>query len=84
LIYLELYLLAGLLFLMALDKATGRIRLKLNTVASDLQMDMLDKQVMMSHRTAKIVTLLANWLFWPILLGTLAVNKLKGGKVNDK
>ncbi len=62
------YLLAGVVALVVLDISTGRIRNRIAGASQDAQEKLTTSGNIVGTKTARVVTLFALWLFWPVAI----------------
>lgn len=62
------YLLAGIIALLVLDIATGRIRNRIKDASYDSMHKMQDNGQPVGYKTALWATIIALWAFWPVAI----------------
>jgi len=76
--YLGLYLVAGIIALTLLDLITSRIRKRLKSASYDTQEKMTMRGSYIGAKQAIILTVLALWVFWPLVIYS-AISSQSGG-----
>ncbi len=74
----------GLLALMLLDLFTGRLRSRLGEASHDTQMRLLCSGSFVRMWVARLLTIIALWLLWPVAIYGYCIGYNKGGKNEQK
>ena len=85
LVVIGAYLAAGIIALVGFDLLTSRVRDNLSRASAETQTRVVTQRVLLGSRSAKAVTLLATWVFWPVVFYGYVESRVKeGGKRADK
>lgn len=77
LMVIGLYLSGGIIVLVVFDLLTGRIRNRISPASDETRSKLAGTGYWAGHKGAIVITVLATWIFWPVVVYGFVESKFK-------
>lgn len=77
LIVIGIYLAVGIVALLIFDIATGRIRNRISPASDETRTTLANTGYWTGHKGAIVITVLATWIFYPVVIYGFVEDKFK-------